>query len=104
MNISKDCKSNVTEVSSGEFVASFSKKYKDPKDFKQELWNNAGPSPESMIVYINLLRKELEDTTADLSFNVTSFGRLYKLLMDESGTDCHDNLQFLDSIKEDITA
>jgi hypothetical protein len=104
MNISKDYKSDVTEVSSGEFEASFSKKYKDPKDFKQELWNNVGPSPESMIVYINLLRKELEDSTADLPFNVTSFGRLYKLLVDESRTDYRDNLRFLDSIKEDIAA
>jgi hypothetical protein len=57
-----------------------------------------------MIVYINLLRKELEDATADLPFNVTSFGRLYKLLADESGTDYHDNLRFLDLIKEDIAA
>jgi hypothetical protein len=104
MNISKDYESNVTEVSSREFEASFSKKYKNPKDFKQELWNNTGPSPESMIVYINLLRKELEDANADLPFSVTSFGCLYKLLMDKSRTDYHDNLCFLDSIKEDIAA
>ncbi len=53
-------------------------------------------------VYINLLRKELEDATADLPFNVTSFRRLYEyeLLVDESGTDYRDNLQFLDLIKE----
>jgi hypothetical protein len=57
-----------------------------------------------MIVYINLLRKELEDATADLPFNVTSFGRLYELLVDVRGTDYRDNLQFLDSIKEDIAA
>jgi hypothetical protein len=47
MNISKDYGSNVTEISSREFKASFSKKYEDPKDFKQELWNNVGPSPEA---------------------------------------------------------
>ncbi len=99
MNISEDYKRDMTEVSSGEFEASFSKKYNDPKDSKQELWNNAGPSLESMIVYINLIRKELEDATADLPFNVTSFGCLYELLVDESGTDYHDNLRFLDSIK-----
>jgi hypothetical protein len=44
----------------------------------------------------------MKDANADLPFNVTSFGRLYELLVDESGTDYQDNLWFLDSIKEDI--
>ncbi len=46
----------------------------------------------------------MEDATADLSFNITSFGRLYKLLEDESRTDYRDNLWFLNLIKEDIAA
>jgi hypothetical protein len=76
----------------------------DPKDFKQELWNSVGPLPESMILYINLLRKELEDAHDNLSFNVATFGCLYELLVDESGEDYCNNLRFLDSIKGEIAA
>jgi hypothetical protein len=104
MNMSEDYKSNVTEVSSGIFEASFSKKYVDPKDFKQELWNSVGLLSESMIVYINLLRKELEDAHNNLPFNVATFGCLYELLVNKSGEDYCDNLRFLDSIKGEIAA
>jgi hypothetical protein len=101
---SEDYASNATEVSSGVFKATFSKKYEDPIDFKQELWNRAGPSPESMIVYLNLLRDELEYARTDLPFNIELFGCLYDLLVKENGEDYHNNQKFLDSIKREIAA
>jgi hypothetical protein len=76
----------------------------DPKDFKQELWNSAGLLPESMIVYINLVRKELEAANNNLPFNVATFGCLHKLLVDKSREDYCNNLRFLDSIKGEIAA
>ncbi len=57
-----------------------------------------------MIVYINLLRKELEDAHNNLPFNIATFGRLYELLVDKSGEDYCNNLRFLDSIKGEIAA
>jgi hypothetical protein len=101
---SEDYASDATEVSSGVFEATFSKKYEDPKDFKQDLWNRAGPLPESMIVYLNLLQDELEYARTDLPFDVEPFGRLYDLLVEENGQDYHNNQKFLDSIKWEITA
>ncbi len=104
MDMSKDCDINVIKVSSGEFKVAFSKKYKDPKDFKQELRSKAGSLLESMILCINLLRKELKDAQDELPFNLTTYGRLYTLLAEESGRAYRDNLQYQDSIKEDIAA
>jgi hypothetical protein len=54
----------VSEVSSGEFKATFSKKSKEPKDF----WNVARPSPESMLIHISLMKKELLDVEEGLPF------------------------------------
>ncbi len=51
MDLSSNYSSAVSEVSSREFEATYSKKYKDPKDFKQELWKNVGPLPERMCYY-----------------------------------------------------
>jgi hypothetical protein len=101
---SEDYASNATEVSSGVFEATFSKKFEDPQDFKQKLWNRAGPSPESMIVYLNLLWDELEYARTDLPFNIEPFGYLYDLLVKENGEDYHNNQKFLDSIKREIAA
>jgi hypothetical protein len=101
---SEDSTSDATEVSSGVFEATFSKKYEDPKDFKQELWNRAGPLPESMIVYLNLLRDELEYARTDLPFKVEPFWRQYDLLVKENGENYHNNQKFLDSIKWEIAA
>ncbi len=73
MNFSSDYNSNVMEVSSGKFETAFSKKYEVPKDFKQELWNSAGPLPESMILYINIVKKDLKDANNRLLFDLTPY-------------------------------
>ncbi len=51
---------NSIEVSSGIFDAELSKKYKTPNTLLQALWNAAGPSVESMLTQLNLIKVKLE--------------------------------------------
>jgi hypothetical protein len=48
------------EVSSGVFDATHSNQFKNPDDFKQLIWNVAGPSPRSMIILLNLNKDDLK--------------------------------------------
>ncbi len=104
MNRTINYNSNVMEVSPGKFEAEFSNTYENPKDFKQKLCNSAGPLPESMILYINIVKKELEDANNRLPFDLTPYGRLYKLLVKESGGEYKDNLCYQEMIKDELVA
>jgi hypothetical protein len=104
MNLTSNFNSNVTVVLLCKFEAAFSKKYENPKDFKQELWNSAGLLPESMILYINIIKKELKGANNGLPFDLTPYGRLYNLLVKESRGEYKDNLCYLETIKDDHVA
>jgi hypothetical protein len=47
-------------VSSGVFNARYNKKYTDPTNFLQLLWNTAGPLVGAMIIQLELIKEELE--------------------------------------------
>ncbi len=94
LNLSENYNSDVMEVSSGKFEAVFPKKYKDPKDFKQELWNSAGLLPESIILHINIVKKELKDANYGLPFDPTLYGQLYNLLVEESRREYKEKKKF----------
>jgi hypothetical protein len=55
-----------SEVSSGVFDMTHLNKFEKPKNFKQVLWNVAGPSAGSMIIMLNLLMDNLEADQAGL--------------------------------------
>ena len=59
-------KSNAQEISSGEFNATHSKKYVNPKTFRHALWNAAGPSAGAMVNCSGILKDELEGELAGL--------------------------------------
>jgi hypothetical protein len=54
------------EVSSGVFAATHSNQFNQPNNFKQLLWNVAGPSIGSMIILLDLLKDNLEADQAGL--------------------------------------
>jgi hypothetical protein len=60
------------KVSSAVFDAVHSNKFKVPDNFKQLIWNEARPSPGSMIILFGLLKDELEADQAGLP---TEFNR-----------------------------
>ena len=55
-----------SKVSSGVFNVAHSNKFESPKNFKQLLWNVAGPSPGSMTIMLELLKDDLKDNQAGL--------------------------------------
>jgi hypothetical protein len=55
-----------SKVSSGVFDVAHFNKFESPENFKQLLWNVAGPSPGSMTIMLELLKDDLEDNQAGL--------------------------------------
>jgi hypothetical protein len=53
-----------SEVASGVFSTSHANAFEEPKSFKEHLWNLAGPSVESMSIFLNLLKVDLEEDKA----------------------------------------
>jgi hypothetical protein len=51
-------------VSSGIFDIEHSKKYEDPINFLQALWNAAGPSVGSMLTQLDLIKTKVEGEKA----------------------------------------
>jgi hypothetical protein len=87
------------EVFSGVFDTVHSKKFEVPDNFKQLIWNEAGPSPGSMIILLGLLKDELEADQAGLP---TEFNRLptklLKFLVQEAGEDRNDQINYIEQI------
>jgi len=49
-----------SEVFSGRFTADYANTFAEPISFKELLWNTAGPSPGGMIIFLGLLKDDLE--------------------------------------------
>jgi hypothetical protein len=45
------------EVSSGEFDVVHANKFQMPENFKQQLWNKSGPTVDSMMIQLTLIKK-----------------------------------------------
>jgi hypothetical protein len=50
---------DVLEVSLGELDAVHTNKFQVSENFKQQLWNDAGPTVNSMMIQLNLIKREL---------------------------------------------
>ena len=55
-----------SEVASGVFEASYTNTFEEPNSFKELLWNIAGLSVGSMIIFLDLLKDDLEAEEAGL--------------------------------------
>ena len=55
------------EVLSGEFDAVHANKYQNPDNFRQQLWNNAGPTVDSMMIQLSMINDNLADDEAGIS-------------------------------------
>jgi hypothetical protein len=56
------------EVSSGKLDAVHANKFQTPDNFKQQLWNVAGPTVDSMMVQLTMIKDNLEDNEAGMPF------------------------------------
>ena len=86
------------------FDAHQSKKYAEPDGFRQQLWNDAGPSLKAMIAWCNAIIDETklqEDTIdweiqMDMSDLLGSTPELRTFLVDEAGESGKAQLDFLE--------
>ncbi len=52
---------------SGEFDAVHANKYQNPDNFRQQLWNDAGPTVDSMMIQLSMINDNLADDEAGIS-------------------------------------
>jgi hypothetical protein len=86
--------SDAVEVESGEFKAAHAQKYKEPLNFCQALWNEAGPSIGSMKIMLEMSRTEFKGELAGLQADLTTYPCLTNFLIEEAGEDLKDALRF----------
>ncbi len=96
--------SDAVEVESGEFKAAHAQKYKEPLNFRQALWNEAGPSVGSMKKMLEMLRTKFKGELAGLQADLTNYPqRLINFPIEEAGEDLKDVIAFLDLTLDQIS-
>jgi hypothetical protein len=87
------------EVSSEELDAVHTNKFQAPKNFKQQLWNDAGPTVDSMMIQLNLIKGNLEDNDAGMPFEWVGVSEELQLfLVEEAGEEISDQITYTDAM------
>jgi hypothetical protein len=95
--------SAILEVSFGKFEAAHGKKYKEPENFLQALWNKAGPTVGSMKIMLEMLRTKFEGELAGLLPDLTNYPQqLINFLIEEAGKDATNAIVFLERIMDQL--
>jgi len=92
-----------SEVASGVFDASFTNTFDEPNTntFKELLWNIAGPSVGSIIIFLDLLKDDLEAEEVGLpaGFNKIQVN-LLALLVEEADKERGEQIEYIEEILE----
>jgi len=92
-----------SEVSSGRFAADHANKFAEPISFKELLWNTAGPSPGGMIIFLGLLKDDLEADEAGLPAEFINIPEnIMAQLAKEAGEDRGKQLETIDKLLESL--
>jgi hypothetical protein len=75
------------EVSSGELNAVHANKFQAPENFWQQLWNKAGPTIDSMMVQLTMMKDNLEDDEAGMPFEWMGVSKKLRSFLDEEVGD-----------------
>jgi hypothetical protein len=96
--------SDAVEVESGEFELAHAQKYKEPLNFCQALWNEAGPSIGSMKIMLEMLRTKFKRELVGLQADLTNYPQhLINFCIEEAGADLTDAIAFLDLTSDQIS-
>ncbi len=87
------------EVASGVFEASYANTFEEPNSFKEPLWNIAGPSMGSMIIFLDLLKDDLEEEEVGLpaEFNKIPVNLLARLVK-EAGKERGEQIKYIEEV------
>jgi len=92
-----------SEVSSGRFAADYANTFAEPISFKELLWNTAGPSPGGMIIFLGLLKDDLEADEVGLPDEFIYIPEnLLAQLAKEAGEDRGKQIKTIDKILENL--
>jgi hypothetical protein len=99
-----DYESDAQEVSSGEFDATHSKKYVNPTNFRQALWNAAGPSAGAMVTCLGILKDELKGELAGIPAEFKNQPeQLISFLYEEAGTEPNAAINYIIAISAQLS-
>jgi len=88
-----------SEVASGVFKASYTNTFEEPNSFKELLWNISGSSVGSMIIFLDLLKDNLEAEEAGLSAEFNKIpANLLDLLVEEAGKKNGEQIEYIEVI------
>ncbi len=97
--IDSDDYKDAQEVSLGEFDTVHANKFQTQENFKQQLWNEAGPTVDSMMIQLNLIKGNLEDNKAGMPFEwVGVSNELCIFLDEEAGEGISDQIQYINEM------
>ncbi len=83
----------------GKFDAVHANKFQTPVNFKQQLWNDADPTVDSMMVQLTMIKDNLEDDKAGLPFEWTRVSKeLHAFLDKEVGSGISDQLIYINNL------
>jgi hypothetical protein len=96
--------SSVTKVDSGVFDPIHAQRYIEPTNFRQALWNEAGPTVGTMNVMLEMIWTEFEGELLGMKADLTHFSQnLINLLIEESGEVPNDMNALLNQTSADIS-
>jgi len=92
-----------SEVSSGRIAANYANTFAEPISFKELLWNTAGPSPGGMMIFLGLLKDDLEADDAGLPAKFINIPEnLLAQLAKKAGEDRGKQIKTIDKILESL--
>jgi len=71
------------EVSSGKLDVVHANKFQTPDNFKQQLWNDAGPTVDNMLIQLTMIKENLEDEEAGMPFEWMGVSKELHTFLDE---------------------
>jgi hypothetical protein len=87
------------EVSSGKFDAVHTNRFEAPKIFRQQLWNKAGPTADSMMVQLAMIKENLEDEEAGMPFGWMGMSQELRAFLDKvAGKGISDQLTYINDM------
>jgi hypothetical protein len=98
-NINSEDYDKALEFSLGKFDAVQANKFQAPKNFRQQLWNKAGPTVDSMMVQLTMIKENLEDKEAGMPFGWVGMSEeLCAFLDKEAGKEISDQLTYINNM------
>jgi hypothetical protein len=83
------------------FDANYANTFEEPNSFKELLWNIAGPSVGGMIIFLDLLKDDLEADEVGLPAEFTKIpATLLALLVKEAGKERGKQIEYIEEILE----